>query len=117
MLGAARANIGHHKNVTTLQANSTNLPFEDSSFDRYLSNLGVCCTSELTAKLSEACRVLAPDGIAAMSMRIEGGAGDTAFKLVQETLAPFGMPPGPGAAHLQNQMYKACALKSVFTFS
>lgn len=30
-----------------------------------------------------------------MSMRIEGGEGDTAFKLLQKTLEPFGLGPGP----------------------
>ena len=28
-------------------------------------------------------------------MRIEGGEGDTAFRLMQEALAPFGFPRGP----------------------
>lgn len=35
---------------------ATQLPFEDGSFDRYLSNLGLCCTPDLTAKLSEVWR-------------------------------------------------------------
>jgi len=39
--------------------------------------------------------VLAPGGAAAMSLRIEGGDGDTAFRLIQETLAPFGAIPPP----------------------
>ena len=30
-----------------------------------------------------------------MSMRIEGDEGDTAFRLMQSTLAPFGMPAPP----------------------
>ena len=93
MLKAAAANLGEHATVVNTEA--TKLPFESASFDRYTSNLGLCCTPDITAKLAEARRVLAPGGIAAMSLRIEGGEGDTAFKLIQETLRPFGIPPGP----------------------
>jgi SAM-dependent methyltransferase len=93
MLEAARTNLGDRAKI--VHTDSTKLPFEDAMFDRYLSNLGLCCTSDVNAKLSEARRVLAPGGIAAMSMRIEGGVGDTAFRLIQEALAPFGLPPGP----------------------
>ncbi|CAK0899762.1 unnamed protein product [Prorocentrum cordatum] len=76
-------------------ADSTSLPFASGTFDRYMSNLGCCCVTDLDAKLQEARRVLAPGGVAAMSMRIADFPGDTAFHLVAETLRPFGMPPGP----------------------
>ena len=52
MLSVARANLGDR--ATIVHADATALPFEDGSFDRYVSNLGVCCTSDLTAKLNEA---------------------------------------------------------------
>ncbi|CAE7492086.1 PREP1, partial [Symbiodinium sp. CCMP2456] len=74
---------------------STALPFESACFDRYVSNLGCCCTSDLTAKLSEARRVLKPGGLAAMSMRIAEQEGDTSFALTARTLKPFGYPPQP----------------------
>jgi SAM-dependent methyltransferase len=94
MLAAAKANLG--ANATAVNADSTELTlFDDGSFDRYLCNLGVCCSPDVGATLSEARRVLAAGGVAAMSMRIEGGDGDTAFKLLSDTLAPFGMGPGP----------------------
>jgi len=93
MLTAAQVNLGERGDCQHCDA--TSLPFEDSSFDRYLSNLGLCCTSDLTAKLSEARRVLAADGMAAMSCRIEGGEGDTSFKIIQQALSRFGLPPGP----------------------
>jgi SAM-dependent methyltransferase len=93
MLSVAASNLGGH--ATTVVADATKLPFPDGSFDRYASNLGLCCTPDLTAKLTEARRILGPGGVAAMSMRIEGGDGDTAFKLVSDALASFGMPPGP----------------------
>jgi SAM-dependent methyltransferase len=93
MLTAARRNLGDL--ATVVCTDSTKLPFADGSFDRYLSNLGVCCTHDLTAKLAEARRVLAPGGIAAMSMRIGGGDGDTSFSLVGKALSPFGLPKGP----------------------
>ena len=93
MLGAAESNLGDR--ATVVNTTATDLPFEDGSFDRYVSNLGLCCSPDISAKLSEARRVLAPGGMAAMSMRIEGGDGDTAFRLIQETLSPLGMEPGP----------------------
>lgn len=74
---------------------STKLPFEDASFDRYLSNMGCCCVSDLDAKLREARRVLCAGGRAAMSMRIEGGVSDTSFALIAQTLRRFGFPPPP----------------------
>ena len=99
MLAAAEKNLGNR--ATTVVADATQLPFEDASFDRYISNLGICCTADLSAKLSEAHRVLAPGGIAAMSMRIEGGDGDTMMKLLSDTLRPFGMAPGPDREGVQ----------------
>jgi SAM-dependent methyltransferase len=93
ILAVARLNLGDR--ATVVHAQSQKLPFADASFDRYLSNVGLCCTvnsESLTAKLTEARRVLAPGGAAAMSTRIEGGAGDTAFGLIQSCLAPFGRP-------------------------
>ena len=94
MLAAATARLGDK--ATVVLADATQLPFEDASFDCYCSNLGICCTPDLSSKLAEARRVLAPGGgVAAMSMRIEGGEGDTAFRLIQEALTPFGLPPGP----------------------
>lgn len=93
MLSAARANLGEL--ATCVVSESTSLPFADASFDRYLSNLGICCTSDVDAKLSEAHRVLAPGGVAAMSTRIDGDEGDTSFELMRKTLASFGMLPPP----------------------
>ena len=93
MLAAARANLGERAAVVS--ASSARLPFDDGAFDRYVANLGLCCTPDLTATLAEARRVLGPGGVAAMSLRIEGGEGDTSLKLLQDTLAPFGLPPGP----------------------
>lgn len=78
-----------------VSADSASLPFEDGSFDRYVSNLGCCCAADLEAKLREAHRVLAPGGRAAMSMRIAGGEGDTAFAPAEAALAGLGLPPGP----------------------
>lgn len=94
MCEAARARLGNRG--TVCQADSTELPLENaSSFDRYISNLGCCCVSDLDRKLREAYRVLADGGVAAMSMRIEGGEGDSAFALVSSTLQSFGLPAGP----------------------
>jgi SAM-dependent methyltransferase len=94
MLDSAKLNLGDK--ATCVQGDATDLSmFEDASFDRYLSNLGCCCTSDLSSKLSEARRVLAPGGIAAMSMRIEGGEGDTSAALIQSTLSEFGLGDGP----------------------
>jgi SAM-dependent methyltransferase len=99
MLAAAQANLG--ANAKTVVADSTRLPFADGSFDRYICNLGLCCTPDFTASLTEACRVLTPGGVAAMSMRIEGGEGDTSMKLINDTLTPFGMGPGPDREGVQ----------------
>jgi len=93
MLDVARARLGDK--ATAVVADSTSLPFTGGSFDRYMSNMGCCCVADLDAKLREAHRVLAEGGLAAMSMRIEGGEGDTAFRAVGEALQPFGFPPGP----------------------
>jgi len=93
MLDVARGRLEGLAKVAI--ADSTALPFENASFDRYLSNLGGCCVSDLDAKLREARRVLRPGGVAAMSMRLEGGEGDTCFALILKVLQPFGMPPGP----------------------
>ena len=49
MLEVAKAGVGDHATVVT--ADATALPFPDASFDRYLSNLGMCCTHDLTAKV------------------------------------------------------------------
>eukprot|EP01052_Picozoa_sp_SAG31_P045575 SAG31_NODE_8379_length_1463_cov_1.503666_1_plen_257_part_00 len=99
MLAAAQANLGDH--AKTVVADSTRLPFAEGSFDRYICNLGLCCTGDFTASLTEACRVLTPGGLAAMSMRIEGGEGDTSMKLINDTLTPFGMGPGPNREGVQ----------------
>lgn len=93
MVGAAKERL--RDRAVVLHADSTKLPFQDASFDRYMSNMGCCCVTDLDSKLREARRVLRPEGVAAMSMRIEGGAGDSSFALVAETLMPFGYPPGP----------------------
>ena len=99
MLAAAQANLGD--NAKTVVADSTSLPFSDGSFDRYICNLGLCCTGDFTASLTEACRVLVPGGVAAMSMRIEGGEGDTSMKLINDALTLFGMGPGPDRIGVQ----------------
>jgi len=80
---------------TCVIGDSTSLPFENDSFDRYMSNLGCCCTPDLSAKLAEARRVLKPGGMVAMSMRIGELEGDTSFPLTARTLKPFGYPPQP----------------------
>ena len=36
-----------------------------------------------------------------MSMRIEGGEGDTSMKLINDILRPFGMGPGPDREGVQ----------------
>jgi len=81
--------------ATTQVADSTQLPFEDGSFDRYMSNLGCCCASDMDSKLKEARRVLTPGGRAAMSMRIGEIEGDTSFYLTFKALKPFGFPSPP----------------------
>ncbi|CAE7193579.1 APX5 [Symbiodinium sp. KB8] len=93
MLSCAEERLGGRGKCVV--GDSTALPFESASFDRYVSNLGCCCTSDLTAKLSEARRVLKPGGLAAMSMRIAEQEGDTSFALTARTLKPFGYPPQP----------------------
>lgn len=93
MVEAAGKRLGER--AQTVLAQSVELPFGDAAFDCYMSNLGCCCVSDLGTKLKEARRVLAPGGRAAMSMRIADLEGDTAFRLVAETLKPFGLPPGP----------------------
>ena len=82
--------------LTLTECPSTALPYETSTFDRYMSNMGCCCVTDLTLKLSEAHRVLKQDGVAAMSMRLaEDAVGDTSFALIAEGLKPYGFPPGP----------------------
>jgi len=93
MLSLAAERLGDRGK--TVLADSTQLPFEGACFDRYMSNLGCCCTSDLGLKLKEACRVLVPGGLAAMSMRIADFEGDTGFHLLSSTLEPFGYPGQP----------------------
>lgn len=93
MVGEATALLGG--NATVLVADSTELPFEAASFDRYLSNLGCCCVSDFPRKLQEARRVLVSGGMAAMSMRIQDYPGDNSMILIQSSLSPFGYPPMP----------------------
>lgn len=81
--------------ASTVKADSAELPFDNASFDRYMSNLGACCAPDLGRKFKEARRVLAAGGRAAMSMRVGGVEGDTSFQLVASTLQPFGFPPQP----------------------
>eukprot|EP00439_Symbiodinium_sp_Y106_P078216 s123_g17.t1 len=64
-----------------------------SCAEERLGGRGKCV--DLTAKLSEARRVLKPGGLAAMSMRIAEQEGDTSFALTARTLMPFGYPPQP----------------------
>jgi len=94
MLALAAERLG--SNGQTVLAESSKLPFEDASFDCYMSNLGCCCASDLDMKLKEARRVLAPGGQAAMSMRIGEFEGDTSFMLVTSTLKDFGFSPLTG---------------------
>eukprot|EP00933_Yihiella_yeosuensis_P020057 TRINITY_DN16178_c0_g1_i1.p1 TRINITY_DN16178_c0_g1~~TRINITY_DN16178_c0_g1_i1.p1 ORF type:complete len:297 (-),score=70.74 TRINITY_DN16178_c0_g1_i1:78-968(-) len=93
MLAVAKGRL--EGKAETVLCESTALPFEAESFDRYMSNLGCCCVSDFDAKLSEARRVLVPGGVIAMSIRTADVPGDTAFHLADVTLKPFGIPPGP----------------------
>eukprot|EP00929_Paragymnodinium_shiwhaense_P075594 TRINITY_DN38668_c0_g1_i1.p1 TRINITY_DN38668_c0_g1~~TRINITY_DN38668_c0_g1_i1.p1 ORF type:complete len:285 (-),score=47.77 TRINITY_DN38668_c0_g1_i1:103-957(-) len=93
MLEAAKGRLGDL--ATICHADSMSMPFPDATFDRYVSNLGGCCVADINAKLSEARRIVKPGGQIAMSLRIEGGEGDTAFKPLSDALAPYGQPPPP----------------------
>ena len=58
-----------------INANSMQLPLEDSSVDAYLSSFGACCVADFQAMLKEALRVLKPGGRAAFSLRNEVSGG------------------------------------------
>jgi SAM-dependent methyltransferase len=51
-----------NRGITTLQAVAEALPFADCSFDYALSVTTVCFVDDATAMLSEAHRILKPDG-------------------------------------------------------
>jgi len=56
MVAAASARLARFKQVTVLEANCEYLPFEDASFDRYISNLCLHLTSNPAAMIKEASR-------------------------------------------------------------
>jgi ubiquinone/menaquinone biosynthesis C-methylase UbiE len=56
------------KNLYIIKANNESLPFEDSYFDSYISNLSLQIVDNHKNQLSEACRVLKPGCFAGFSV-------------------------------------------------
>lgn len=81
---------------TTLVADATSLPFPDSSFDRYVSNMTVHYAPDADAFLREASRVLSPGGLAGFTVWGHEAAS-TAFTLLPAVKKKMGLE-GPPAA-------------------
>ena len=62
MLEETRRNVPERKNISFLQADIQQLPFEDASFDLVIANMMLYHVPDLHLGLSEAARVLRPDG-------------------------------------------------------
>jgi len=63
MVEAARSRLAHHANVVVRQADVTDLPFEDGSFDVVTSYLMLHHVIDWAPALAEAARVLRPGGV------------------------------------------------------
>jgi ubiquinone/menaquinone biosynthesis C-methylase UbiE len=66
MLEIARSKLGEGVNLQ--QADNQALPFEDSSFSHYISNLSLHVVPDSAKMLAEAFRVLRPGGLCAVSV-------------------------------------------------
>jgi SAM-dependent methyltransferase len=99
MIGFAREAV---PDVTFVEGDAMNLPFEDGSFDAVTIGFGMPHLPDPAAALHEARRVLAPGGRLAFSVWC--GADETsAMGYVFDAIAEHGdktiaLPPGPGAS-------------------
>lgn len=76
-------------NINFLQADNENLPFPDNSFDRFIANLSLQIVPSPDKMLSEAYRVLSPQGIAGFT--VWGKASETnIFNILSKALQQAG---------------------------
>jgi len=69
------------------------LPFDDGAFDLALSTFGIIFSTEPAMAVSEAARVLAPNGRFAFTSWTEGGMTDHVFEATEAVLPELAMIP------------------------
>jgi ubiquinone/menaquinone biosynthesis C-methylase UbiE len=75
------------------EASAEALPFEDGSFDLALSTFGMIFSTDPVQAVSEAARVLKPDGRFVFTSWTEGGLNDQLFAAAEATLPDMAMLP------------------------
>ncbi len=85
--------------VTFIEADAQNLPFDDAAFDVVVSNLGVCHVPDQPRALAEARRALRPGGRFGMTVWC-GPDRSPSYEMFYRMIKNYGMagvtaPPGP----------------------
>ncbi|OMJ68874.1 hypothetical protein SteCoe_33544 [Stentor coeruleus] len=98
-------------NCNFLVANNEELPFECSSFDRYIANLSLHVVENPIKMIEEAYRVLQPGGIALFSTFSPPGPGNF-MTLIENSASLVGAPKNPNKYFdLNNDEYVKKLLK------
>jgi SAM-dependent methyltransferase len=97
MIATARERLVDYKQVELAAADAQSLPYESSTFDRYIANLSLMLVPDTDGMIREASRVLKPGGIAGFSVWGNGGEASSMFTLVPSILTRLGLYPTPAA--------------------
>ena len=86
-------------NVTFIEADAQNLPFDDGAFDLIVSNVGVCHVPDQRRALAEAKRALRPGGRFGMTVWC-GPDRSPSYEMLYRIIKAYGapgitVPPGP----------------------
>ena len=90
-----------NKRIFATVANNEKLPYPDTSFDRYISNLSLMIVDNHMNQLNEAYRVLESGGIAGFSV-IGREENSQHLAVPQEAFIAFGLEPPPFAKNIMH---------------
>lgn len=94
MLDSARTNLAGMGNVTFLQADIQNIPFEDGAFDYVIANMMLYHVPDIDRAIAEVRRVLKPGGTFACATSGENGIAEFVWSIfaISHQLPPVTVP-------------------------